>query len=124
MKVMIIEDNLVDLKLLAAVLEQDGQQTLALSSTEHALESVRSDLPDLILLDLNLNGRDGLSFVRELRASPDTREIPVVAITAHPLRFRTQDVLAAGCSACIIKPVNTRALSSQLHSIAAQRLQR
>jgi len=124
MKVMIIDDNVVDLKLLSAVIEQEGEQISGLSSAENALDSVRADLPDLILLDLNLSGHDGLEFVRELRASPDTRHVPVVAITAYPLRFHTRDVIAAGCAACIIKPVNTRGLSSQLRSIAARSIAR
>jgi two-component system, cell cycle response regulator len=119
MKVLVIDDNPVDRKLLCAVLEDDGDQTSSRASAEDALESVRSDQPDIILLDLSLPGIDGLSFVRTLRAYPDTREVPVVAMTAYPLRYRSREVLAAGCSAYIVKPVSTRELAAQLRSIAA-----
>jgi CheY-like chemotaxis protein len=117
-RVLVIEDNPVDLKLMRAVLQTDGHESLERSDARKALETVRSFRPDVILLDLSLAGASGMDVVNDLRQHWDTREIPIVAMTAYPHRFVESEVLAAGCAACIIKPINTRELANQLQSIA------
>ncbi len=119
MKVLLIEDNPVDMKLMRAVVQDGGHDALERRSAEGALEAIRGYGPDVILLDLNLPGVDGLALIRELRRYRDTCRIPVVAVTAYPHHYAVSDVLEAGCSTCIIKPINTRELVSQLHAVAA-----
>jgi CheY-like chemotaxis protein len=118
MKVLLIEDNPVDLKLMSALLMMDGHETYERPSTEGALELIRDCRPHVILLDLNLAGVEGLALVRELRQHRDVWQIPIVAVTAYPLRYQVTDVLAAGCSRCIIKPIDTRELVNQLCAVA------
>jgi CheY-like chemotaxis protein len=117
-KVLLIEDNPVDLKLARAVVQTSGHDAFEHSSVEGALEALRACRPDVILLDLNLPGIDGVRFARELREYPDTCNIPIVAITAYPNQYRRVDVLSAGCAICIIKPINTRELVQQLQAAA------
>ena len=118
MKVLVIEDNPIDLKLARAVVQMSGHDFFAHSSAEGALEALRSYQPDVILLDLNLPGADGIRFAQELRCHRDTRNIPIVAVTAYPHQYRRADVLSAGCAICIIKPINTRKLVDQLRAVA------
>jgi CheY-like chemotaxis protein len=117
-KVLVIEDNPIDLKLARAVVQMSGHDSFEQSSAEGALEVLRSYQPDVILLDLNLPGTDGIRFAQQLRQYRDTRNIPIVAVTAYPHQYRLVDVLSAGCASCIIKPINTRKLVDQLQAMA------
>ncbi|AKJ26718.1 response regulator [Caldimonas brevitalea] len=119
-KVMVVEDDRVDLKLAGTVLEVSGHLVLSSRSAEAAVAAIAQDRPDVILLDLQLPGMDGLSFVRLLKASEATRDVPVVAVTAFPDRYREQELLAAGCAAYVTKPINTRELARQLEQAAAK----
>jgi CheY-like chemotaxis protein len=114
MKVLIIEDHALDRKLVGAVLRTDGHSVRDGSSAAEGLQAVHSDPPDVILLDLRLPGMDGLTLARQLKADPATSGIPIVALTAYPERYPRQSLLDAGCAACIVKPVDTRALCRQI----------
>jgi CheY-like chemotaxis protein len=118
MKVLVIEDDPTDLKLARVVVQMSGHEAFEQKSAEGALEAIRRHRPDVILLDLNLPGADGIHLARELRQYADTRGIPIVAVTAYVHRYRLPDVLSAGCSLYIIKPIDTRALVSQLQLAA------
>lgn len=119
MHVLIVEDDPTDLKLMCAVLRSDDHQVLGKVSAEEALAQVKAQHPEVILLDLRLPGMDGLALARRLKRDPDTQHIPIVAITAAPERFSRQEALDAGCTAFIVKPVNTRTLSEQVSSAAS-----
>lgn len=118
MKVLVIEDEAVDRKLAGEVLRIAGHSVADGANAQDALAAIGTDPPDLILLDLRLPGVDGLALARKLKAQPDTRQIPIVAVTAYPERFSRQALLDAGCEACIVKPVDTRRLARQLEAIA------
>lgn len=114
MKILLVEDDPTDRKLLSAVLTTSGNRVLEQASAEDAFDAIKSDQPEVILLDLKLPGMDGLALARRLKSDPDTRHIPIVAITAAAERFPREDALAAGCDAYILKPVDTRALPGQI----------
>ena len=120
MKVLVVEDHPIDLKLARAVVQTAGHDSIERSSAEGALEVIRSYRPDVILLDLNLPGIDGIQFARELRQHLDTRDVPIVAVTAYPHQYWLADVLSAGCAVRITKPINTRELVRQLWAVAAR----
>jgi len=70
----------------------------------------------VILLDLGLPRVDGLTLARKLKSDPDKKHIVIVAVTAYPERFPSEEALAAGCDAYIVKPINTRNLTGQVAS--------
>lgn len=107
-KVVVIEDNRLNLELVSDLLEMAGHQVLWAAKAEEGLALVRSESPDVILMDIALAGMDGLSATRILKEDPQTRHIPVVALTAHALRGDEQKALEAGCTGYIMKPINTR----------------
>jgi CheY-like chemotaxis protein len=120
MKILLIEDHPIELKLAHHVLSADGHTVSEAEAAEQALAAIKRDRPQLILLDLGLPGMDGLTLVRKLKADPDTRDIPIVAITSYSEQYPQTTALAAGCDAYFIKPINTRELSSQLIAVSSE----
>ena len=118
MKILVIEDHAVELKLTDLVLSTAGHDVRAVETAEQAFAAIQEDRPRLILLDLDLPGMDGLALVRQLKADPDTRDIHVVAVTCYPEEYPQAAVLAAGCDAHLLKPINTPELSGQLTAVA------
>jgi two-component system, cell cycle response regulator DivK len=103
------------------VLGAAGYEVNAVEAAEQAFSAIKRDRPDLILLDLNLPGMDGLTLARKLNADPETRTIPVVVVTSYPDRFTRKDVLAAGCESYVIKPIDTRTFAGLVSEIAGGR---
>lgn len=121
MKVLIVEDNPIDRKLARTVLTTSGHVVSEATSAEAAIEAIATDSYDVILLDLRLPGSDGLSLVRMLKGSAATREIAIVAVTAFEERYPRGELLAAGCEACIVKPIDTRQLSHEIEDAAEKK---
>jgi CheY-like chemotaxis protein len=117
MIILVIEDNPSDRKRLSLVLRTGGHCVLEQASAEAALGQIKAQRPNLILLDLKLPGMDGLALARRCKANPDTRPIPIVAVTAAPERFSRQ-ALAVGCEAFMPKPVDTRQLPEAVATLA------
>ncbi len=118
MKILVVEDHPSDLKLMGAVLRMSGHIVGEHTSAEGVMEAIVADKPDIILMDLNLPGMDGLALTRLLKAKADTRSIPIVAMTSYPERYRREELITAGCEICIIKPIDTRQLPKQLEKMA------
>src|SRR5437879_10542864 len=121
MNILVIEDEPASLKLANLVLSSDGHQVIQSHSAEHAMQTVLDTSPEIILLDLALPGMDGYTLTRRLKADPKTRNIPIIAVTSYPDRFPREEALRAGCEAYIVKPIDTRKLSHQVTTIAAQK---
>lgn len=119
--VLVVEDNPANLLLACAVLARAGYRTLEACSAEEALDCLRSARPDLILMDIQLPGQDGLALTRQLKADPATAAIPVVALTAHAMVDDEQKARAAGCDGYLTKPINTRALPQQVAAVLRAR---
>jgi CheY-like chemotaxis protein len=112
--ILVVEDNLTNQLLTSSVLEREGFQVVLAESSEDALRLLTANRPDLILMDVQLPGTDGLTFTRALKAAPETAGIPVVALTAHAMNGDREDALAAGCAGYISKPINTRTFGAQV----------
>jgi CheY-like chemotaxis protein len=117
MNILIIEDNPSHLKLAHLVLSAAGYHVNGAPAAEHAVAAIKSEKPELILLDLELPGMDGLALVRKLKADPEMRHIHIVAVTSFPERYPQSLLLAAGCESYLVKPIDTRALPGQLESL-------
>ena len=113
-QILVVEDDPASLRLAGAVLSASGYLVSVATSAAQAIDSVRANAPDLIVLDLNLPGTDGLEAARELKQNPATRHIPILAVTAYSNLFSKQAALNADCNGYLIKPLDTRRLPEQL----------
>ncbi len=117
--VLVIDDNATNLKLAHWVLTSEGFDVVSVESAEEALAILSDQRPDLLLVDIALPGLSGLELTRMLRARADTRNLPIVAMTASAMKGDEAKALDAGCNAYLAKPVNTRILASQLRQVIA-----
>jgi two-component system, cell cycle response regulator DivK len=116
-KVLIIEDNAANMKLATILLESAGHTVLSATDAEAGLTSARGEQPDLILMDIQLPGMDGLEATRLLKRDDATRAIPVIALTALAMKGDEERIRAAGCIGYIAKPMRYQEF---LATIAAQ----
>jgi len=117
--ILLVEDNETNQMLTVAVLERDGYRVMVAGNTDEARRRLESETPQLILMDVQLPGEDGLAFTRQLKRNPATRPIPVVAMTAHAMQGDAELAMKAGCSGYIAKPIDTRALAEQVRRYLA-----
>ena len=115
--VLIVEDNARNLKLVRDVLGHAGYSILEACDGESGVSLARSALPDLVLMDINLPGMTGLEALALLRASPETAEIRVAALTAYAMKDDCARLLAAGFDGYLEKPVDVRALPAQVEAL-------
>jgi two-component system cell cycle response regulator DivK len=104
-RVLVIEDNPANLKLTRLLLASAGYTILVATSAEAGLALARAELPDLILMDIQLPDMDGLEATALLKAGATTRAIPVIALTALAMKGDEARIRAAGCDGYIAKPI-------------------
>lgn len=112
--ILVVEDNPANQMLAEAVLHGHGYRVHLASSADEALASLALERPDLILMDIQLPGQDGLSLTRQLKADPAQASIPVVAVTAHAMPNDRQLSLDAGCIGHITKPFSGPSFGEQI----------
>ena len=106
--VLVVDDNQVNLKLVRVLLTSFGYEAHCAEDAEQALELLQTLRPQLILMDIQLPGMDGLTLTRKLKADPGFRDVPVVALTAYAMKGDDARALEAGCTGYITKPIDTR----------------
>jgi two-component system, cell cycle response regulator DivK len=104
--ILVVEDNATNMKLSTFLLESAEYTVLAATNAEIGLALAREGRPDLILMDIQLPGMDGLQATALLKASEETRDIPVIALTALAMKGDEERILAAGCDGYIAKPLD------------------
>ena len=112
--ILIVEDNEANRLLAGAVLEREGYRVEMAGNAEEALQKLANSSPDLILMDVQMPGMDGLTLTRRLKGDARTADIPVVALTALAMMGDRERTLEAGCSGYISKPINTRTFASEV----------
>jgi two-component system, cell cycle response regulator DivK len=117
--ILLVEDNETNQMLAQTVLQRDGYRVEVAGSSEEVWQLLGSERPDLILMDVQLPGQDGLSLTRSLKADPATLGIPIVAMTAHAMLGDADQALQAGCVGYIPKPIDTRMLADQVRKFLA-----
>ena len=105
-KVLIVEDNELNMKLFNDLLEAHGYTTLQTKDGREALSIAREHRPDLILMDIQLPEISGLEITKQLKEDAELRSIPVVAVTAFAMKGDEERMLQGGCSAYIAKPIS------------------
>jgi len=114
--ILVVEDNAVNRRLAEFLLRANGYQVREASTAPEAFEILKTERPDLILMDVQLPGMDGLEATRRLKANAATRDIPVVAVTSYAMTGDREKALAAGCVGYITKPIDK---TTFIHEVAA-----
>jgi len=117
--IFVVEDNSSNQMLVRAVLEPLGYRVEVASTASQALERLKTLSPALILMDVELPGKDGLSLTRLLKSMSPTVRIPVVAMTAHTNLQARQDALEAGCVGFVSKPIDVHAFPARVAEFLA-----
>jgi two-component system cell cycle response regulator DivK len=112
-RILVIEDNAKNLKLVRDVLQFAGYEVLEATTGEDGVALAAECTPDLVLMDLQLPGIDGIEALRRLRGST-ARPLPVIAVTAFAMREDRERAMAAGFDGYLEKPISVRALPTQV----------
>lgn len=106
--VLVIEDDEMNMKLVRTLLKLGDFDILEACNAEKGIALAREYLPDLILMDLQLPGMDGLSATRIIRRDAELMDLPIVALTAFAMQGDNEKALEAGCVGYLTKPIDTR----------------
>jgi two-component system cell cycle response regulator DivK len=117
--VLIVEDHEKNRKLLRKVLEKKGYRTVEVETGEAAVEAARQHSPDIVLMDYQLPGIDGIETFRRIRADPAIRRMPIVAVTASAMPEDTARMREAGFDGFETKPINVQGLLSTVETLLA-----
>lgn len=107
---LIVEDNYINLLMLRRRLEKHNFRIIEQADGNHLLSCLEKARPDLILMDMNLPGIQGWDLARKLKSEPQTRSLPVIAVTAFAMKGDREKVLQAGCDEYISKPIDFQRL--------------
>jgi two-component system cell cycle response regulator DivK len=113
-RILVVEDNPLNSELLRDWLEVEGYEVWLAADLKASHEVFSKRLPDAVLLDINLGKDDGLDLLTWMGQKAETREIPVIAVTAHALVAEQDRILKAGCKACLSKPIEFPLLRKEL----------
>src|SRR5438445_8844378 len=120
MKILYVEDNEDNVYVLKSRLTRAGYTVLIAPDGAQAVTMAAAERPDIILMDLSLPVLDGWQATRQIKAAPDTKHIPVIALTANAMAGDREKALAAGCDDYDTKPVELSRLLGKLKQLTAQ----
>jgi CheY-like chemotaxis protein len=106
--ILVIEDNKLNMKLVNGLIKIGKYRMLEAIDAESGIQLIREQRPDLVLMDIQLPGMDGLSATKIIKEDPDLKDIPIVALTSFAMQGDEEKALAAGCTGYITKPIDTR----------------
>jgi two-component system cell cycle response regulator DivK len=109
-RILVVEDNEANCELLCDWLEAADFEVQSATNLEQAFSAFQNLSPHAVLLDVKLGREDGLAFASRLRQEPRSRQVPIIAVTAHAMVADHERVIQAGCNACISKPVDFKLL--------------
>lgn len=110
--ILVVDDNPTNLRLLQLVLASEGHTVRLAAGAAEAEALVAARLPDIILMDLQLPGVDGLTLTRRFKEQERTRAVPIIAVTSYAMKGDEERARAAGCDDYVSKPIDTRTLPS------------
>jgi CheY-like chemotaxis protein len=113
-RILVVEDNPMNMELAVDLLKLQGYEVLSAQTGREALEILDREELDLILMDVQLPGMDGLTVTERIKENPKTRHIPVVALTAFAMKGDEERMLSHGCVGYIAKPIDTRAFPNEV----------
>jgi len=116
-RILIVDDNELNIEMAAFLLSQAGMEVASALDGHSALEQVKTFLPDLILMDMQLPGFDGLALTQQLRSQPSTRPMAIIAFTAYAMMGDKEKFLAVGCDGYIAKPINVSTFAAEVRGL-------
>ena len=119
MKVLLIEDNELNRDMLTRRLERKEFIVSCAEDGQSGIDMAKNEMPDIILLDLSLPVIDGWNVARKLKADVNTKDIPIIALTAHAMKGDREKALDAGCDDYDTKPVNLEGLLDKMHKLTS-----
>ena len=120
-RILVVEDNPANMKLASLLLLKAGHTALCAVDAETGLTLARAERPDLILMDIQLPGMDGLAATALLKKDPVTAAIPVIALTAMAMKEDQEKTKIAGCDAYIAKPLRYQELYAAIDALLLRR---
>jgi two-component system, cell cycle response regulator DivK len=117
--ILIVDDNAQNVKLLRYLLAGHGYDVKTAIDAEHALLTLETYTPRVILMDVQLPGMDGLELTRRLKHDPQRSGVIIIALTAYAMKGDRERALAAGCDAYVAKPIDTDALPQMIADLIA-----
>lgn len=115
-RVLVVDDNPISVDLARYVLEADGFVVDQALHVDEAWARLRARRPDVVLLDIQLPGVDGLSLLQAIRATPGLETLPVIAFTAYAMQGDEQRFRAAGCDGYLAKPIDVLRFAAQVRA--------
>ena len=106
--ILVVEDNKLNMKLVRGLIKIGKYRMLEANDAESGIQLIREQQPDLVLMDIQLPGMDGLSATKIIKEDPGLKDIPIVALTSYAMQGDKEKALAAGCTGYIAKPIDTR----------------
>jgi len=105
-KILLVEDNPVNRRLAQFLLRSQGYEVREATTAQEAFDALKTERPDLIVMDIQLPGMDGLEVTRKIKEQQATANIPVVAVTSYAMKGDREKALAAGCAGYVTKPID------------------
>jgi CheY-like chemotaxis protein len=119
--ILVVEDNELNRDMLCRRLARKGFQVIEAADGERGIAAARADGPDLILMDMSLPALDGWEATRRLKSDPQTRAVPVIALTAHAMPGDRDRALEAGCDDYETKPIEFPALLAKIERLLGRK---
>lgn len=120
-KILYVEDNDDNVFMLKPRLQRRGFEVVIATDGQEGIQLTRQERPDLIIMDLSLPILDGWAASEQLKSAPDTRHIPIIALSAHAMAGDREKALAAGCDDYDTKPVEFKRLVDKINALLAGR---
>ena len=118
-KILLVEDNEMNRDMLSRRLARGGYEVTIAEDGSRGVELATSDRPDLILMDMSLPVIDGWEATRRIKATPELRKIPIIALTAHAMATDRDKALKAGCDDYDTKPIELQRLLGKIETLLA-----
>lgn len=118
--ILVVEDNPMNMELVTYLLQCNGMEVTQAVDGLEALDKINKSSFDLILLDIQLPGMDGMDVLKNIKANPALAQIPVVALTAHAMQGDEQKFIDAGCRGYISKPIDVSKFMAAVYSIISK----
>jgi two-component system cell cycle response regulator DivK len=116
-RILLVEDNEMNRDMLSRRLARRGYDVVVALDGEQGVAMAKSEAPALILMDMSLPGMDGWEATRQIKAMPETRAIPVIALTAHAMAGDREKAIGAGCDDFDTKPVDLERLLAKIETL-------